>query len=1094
MNNEDNVYELLGNVQVLTKEGVETKFEELEASLPQKINDALGTSLDERIDEAVSNAVIDAGGVTPALLDEVKAELVATDTALQATDTLLDQRITALENAEPSGGPTTDELLVLTLGVDVEDITDTTAWLLKEVINFDALYQSYLAKTNKPVVINIAMSDDTGSTQYSFRDVITSADATQIRITGDAMSAAIAPNLRFTIDLVLIKNEATGNCIINTTESKLLMQEDTGGGSGEAVPEKIFEFTGEYLLDNIADEPIFTVNIDAIDSDKFKEAVDDSYKFQLRLRAPQTKMPIVITTYIYAIQGAHYVFGFNLDSLGVVDTLYGRVQISVMQNEETGNYELGTCDIDKGDDYTLNLTTLDKRVTTLENASGSTAEDKSLVITLSVINPEALDEGIAISNLRFAEETNFNDLFEKARTGEYNATVNLIINKDDSGTVYYSAKPAQLQVVTEDTKGKPLIFCDVIFDLGGAVLTNFISIKSDMNGNCIIDSGSGEDKFQESKLASGDAVDVLDERVTALEENGSGGGGTADDLSNYTYIIDSQEKFDAFCTATNATETDGNDYSHVYIKNGDYTQTTAIKIDNTVVPVLSITGESQNAVVITYSTTLFSISTSDSLDNCTISNMTLKIADGINTAYLITPYDTSGNLIESHVIFADCTISTCAGFACAKLQSCTVNLTITTAEGSLAKNSSSTTYYLIYCAYIYNTNITLYNSAISNTKNYSLYALFGNDSIYSTQNSAFENSKLQITHLVQADKMSFSAIAHYNQCTNSSCILDDFDYLKYACLFGTIRTYLSAGFSQCNNLTNCTVKNFKICFYGCHELSNCSAYLYYACCANSSGSVYYMYSTGFDTSVDLTNCHVYGAYDESLRASVVLHAINPLNSTTANLKLIAYAYVSCKNLSCCYDDIRVIQYAAKCSSLHYMSYAACTNVSYCTSSLANIYANETLSAAVTTQHNIAGFANCNSVVAPYFSNTYVKITDGRDDKTTQLSSLPFNLSHITTSRNISNFYIKENSYMTPSDTTVGDVLYYISKTNAGLMNSTLQVTNTISEPSFQITNTTGIQGCVLKAPDTTTCSASQTYTADYAVADTPAGGFNKIVS
>lgn len=591
----------------------------------------------------------------------------------------------------------------------------------------------------------------------------------------------------------------------------------------------------------------------------------------------------------------------------------------------------------------------------------------------------------------------------------------------------------------------------------------------------------------------------INERVTALEENSSGGGGGGDTpvepIATYTFIVDSQEKLEQLCTDSVSTTTVANDYSYVYIKNGNYTiDSTSICIDNELVPIHSITGESQDDVVITYSTTLFSISSSDSLYDRNISNMTLKIADGINTTYLITPYDTSGNLIEPHVIFADCTISTCTGFACAKLQNCTVNLVITTAEGSLAKNSSSTMYYLIYCAYIYNTNITLYISAGPSTKSYSLYALYGKDSIYYTQNSAFENSKLQITHLVQDDKMSFRAIANYNQCTNSSCILDDFDYLKYACLFGTIRTHFSAGFDYCKNLTNCVVKNFKICFRSCRELSNCSAYLYYACCANSSGNTSYMYSTGFDSSDTLIKCHVYGAYEESLRACTVLHAISPLNSTTANLKLVAYAYASCKNLSYCCDEIRTIQYTAKCNSLQYMSYVACTNVAYCVSSVASIKANETLSTAVTFAHNIAGFANCNSIVAPYFPNTYITITDGRDDKTTQLSSLPFNLSHIVTSRNISNFYINEKSYMTSSDTTVGDVLYHISKTNAGLMNSTLQVTSTIGKPSFQITNTTGIQGCVLKAPDTTTCSASQTYAADYAVADTPAGGFNKIVS
>lgn len=1160
MNNEDNVYELLGNVQVLTKEGVETKFEELEASLPQKINDALGTSLDEKIDEAVSNAVIDVGGVTPALLDEVKAELVATDTALQAADTALSERITVLENAEPSGGTgdvttemlnevktelenadtalservtaleagggsggsTTDELLVLTLDVDIDDITDTAAWLLKEVINFDTLYQSYLTKTNKPVVINIGMSDDTGSTQYSFRDVITSADNTQIRITGDAMSAAIVPNLRFTIDLVLIKDEATGNCTINTTESKFLMQEDTGGSSGEAVPEKIFEFTGEYLVDATAELPTFTVNIDAIDSDKFKEAVEDSYKFQLCLRAPQTALSTVITAYMYAIQGANYVFLFNLDSLGMVpEKLYGRVKISVMQNEETGNYELGTYGTDKGYDDSLNLVTLDKRVTALEengSGGGDSTDDKNLIIKLDVISPEALDEGIAISNLRFAEETNFNDLFEKARTGGYNVTVNLIVGKDDSSTVYYSAKPVNLQISTESTEGKPYIFCDVIFDLGGEVLTNFIFIKSDMNGNCILESGPDADKFQTAKLASDTAVNALAERVTALEENGSGGGDSTDDLDSYTYIIDSQEKFDAFCTATNATETDGNDYSHVYIKNGDYTQATAIKIDNTAVPVLSITGESKEGVVITYrvhyTNAAFSCTLlrqdSDELPEviCTVQNCTFMYAHANTSLFLTQAYNYQSNVTDysyTPINFFNCILNTTSTFSCLNLAQCTVNINFKYKDSSSANSCAC-----ILCEQAIDTTI-VYNQEASESNNYILYGL----RILKDKNTMCKNVNVIVEQL--KEHKTLHAIAYFNTCIDCTCTLaiNQTNMVLVGHLNmsnSTSVSYISnTGFYACANLTNCTALHFNTGFLDCTNLTNCTALFKYMYFYKSVTLDQARTNCGFEMCHNLTNCNVatsnHDVTTNNTKANELLNKNKKslLIDGTASVKVkTLYAgFYACENLINCHDNIDNIIHICKYASLTYYSFVSCTYVQGCSANLKYIYITNNLINEGTWSiypYYMSHYLTQNGLV--YATNstdsfgeiTYIQKLNVIDYRQSTSTSLPTKIyfTYISGCNNVSNMYL---DFEAKSSTSLGTSLFNIRACYKvkNVTNSDIKVATTTGTKNAD-SQLTGVHNCVLYSPETSTCSASQTYAADYAVADTPAGGFNKIVS
>lgn len=1134
MNNEDNVYEFLGGVQVLTKEGVETKFEELEETLPQKINDALGTSLDEKIDEAVSDAIIDAGGVTPADLEEVKAELAATDTALQAADTLLDQRITVLENAGPSGGTgdvttemlnevktelenadtalseritalevgggsggsTTDEIITMNISVDIDGVFDASTWVLLDSINFDTLYQSYITKTNKPVVINIGMATDTGATQYSYRDVITSAEDTQIRITGDAMSTAIVPNIRFTIDLVLIKDEITGSCIIDTEQSKMFMTE-AGGGSGEAVSEKIFEFTGEYLLDPAADEPTFTVNIDTIDSDKFKEAVDDNYKFQLYLRAPQTQMPIVITTYMYAIQGTNYVFMFNLDNLGMVsEELYGRVQISVMQNEDTGNYELSTYGIDKGDDDTISLVTLDKR-------------------------------------------------------------------------------------------------------------------------------------------------------VTALEENGSGGGSTADDLDSYTYIIDSQEKFDAFCLASNASEADSNDYSHVLIKNGNYTiiEGHGIRLDNTAVPILSITGESQDGVVIdlqatyafyclekenqitqsisTLSITAFgsgyyifykvdhvtnvtsyakaasqgspavysyvfyycddiqncttyhndlALNESSTCTNCTFGENDLAYSDhaigiGCKSIYnnctfsyneRTAQYNTANALFSGNT-FIDCVLNIPVSLSISNaiIKHCTItthslylrtdksfdNNAIANVDTTEIVDSTITITELKYTTFYSNSNIRAFNNSTFRNCNITVQQLTYNmdetkfgENIYFIYDSLITNCNITISNFnysvpnpsayylrivesstvtssnvfilsVTATTSKYVTLYVFDCCDN---IQDSHGYIDSACpAAGVI-------FSHCNNLINCS--NYiddthygtgtAIVFTYCKNLTNCTAYLTRLTKVSTSDTLDSNYSIGYDHCYNLRGCCVtldakYIAADTTQASYVQCIGYNSCNTLAnctfkhislqpyANTGIIAYAkcndLVSCTFIpSKCESNKNILDVqidTTQSTRINYKVYYSCFYMTNC-------YGNTEL------------YGDSIASIAPGISNMYTTVfyLSALDSTiTAQTNSIQISFSAFYTCYFLSNcitIYKGGVSYVTiltqsnttfPTDSYVMKNLYhfYLCK----------QLTNCVAIASDgSIAKTTGIQNCILCGVDTATCSASQTYAADYAVADTPAGGFNNILS
>lgn len=906
-------------------------------------------------------------------LQEADNTINTTIQSLQEADTNITARVAALETGGGSGGSTTDELLVLTLAVDTENLTDTTTWLLRETISFDTLYQSYLAKTNKPVVINIAMTDGTGSTQYSFRDVVTAAEETQIRITGDAMSAVIAPNIRFTIDLALIKDEATGNCIINTTDSKFLIQEDTGGGtgggSGETVSEKIFEFTGEYSLATLeAGGVSVSVSLDAIDSVKFKEAINGNYKFQLCLRSSQTQMPLVITSYMYSIQGVNYVFLFNLDSLGMVsEEFYGSVQISVWQNEDTGDYALGTYRIDKGDDDTLNLIT-------------------------------------------------------------------------------------------------------------------------------------------------------LDERVTALEENGSGGGNT-DDLSNYTYIIDSQEKFDAFCAATNATETDGNDYRHVYIKNGNYTQTNSIKIDNTVVPVLTITGESKEGVVITYNVDSTSAVFNCTLLRqdydekpeviCTIQNCTFIYAHTNTALFLTQAYNNNSDTISysyTPINFFNCVISATSTFSCLSLAQCTVDIDFKFRDS----DNNTDTCTCIICEQAIDTTI-VYNQIDSFNYNYILYGLY----VLSDKNTICKNVTVTVENI--ADRANLYAISNFNTCIDSTCTLvanqTNMIRVGYLNMSNSMtNSYVRyTGFTDCTNLTNCTALHFSVGFLNCTNLTNCIALFKYMYFYKSVSLDIARTNCGFEACHNLTNCSVAASNHDVITDNTKANELLNQNKRSllidgtvsgSNVRTLYAGFFACENLINCHDNIENIIHICKYAALIYYSFVSCTYVQGCSTNLKYIYITNNLinegswsiypyySSNYLTQNTLAyaSHSTNSSGIVKYYQK--LNVLDYRQSTSTSLT-IKINFTYMSGCSNVSNMYL---NFEAKSSTSLGTSLFklgdYYKVQNATNLNIKMTTSTGTVTGADQLT---GVHNCVLYSPSTSTCSASQTYVADYAVADTPAGGFNKIL-
>ena len=888
------------------------------------------------LNEKISEIIITGGGVPETTFEETVARLDETDNkintdilSLQEADTAITERVTALEAGVPE-----NELLVLTLAVDGVNSIDTTTWLLMESINFDTLYQSYLAKTNKPVVINIAMSDASGATQYSFRDVITAVSDNQINITGDAMSSFIAPDIRFAIALTLIKDETTGNCIIDAAKSSLTIEDNI-----TALSEKIFEFTGEYSIDTETSE--VSVSIDAIDSAKFKEAIDDNYKFQLCLHAPQTGMPVVITSYIYALQTPNYVFAFNLDSLGMVEALYGRIQIAVLQNEDTGDYTLGTYGIDK-----------------------------------------------------------------------------------------------------------------------------------------------------------------------------------TDDLSNYTYIIDSQEKFDAFCVATNATEADGNDYSHVYIKNGNYTQTNAIKIDNTVVPVLTITGESKEGVIITYNVSYYSAAfdctllRQDSDEKpeviCTVQNCTFIYAHTNTALFLTQAYNNNADTVSysyTPINFFNCVISATSTFSCLSLAQCIVNIDFKFKDSSDVNDACA----CIICEQAIDTAI-VYNQTKLCTYNYILYGLH----ILKDKNTICKNITITIEQL--GNRAALDTIVYFNTCIDSTCTLvanqTNMNRVGYLNMSNSITTVLYTrytGFLNCTNLTNCTALHFSTGFLNCTNLTNCTALFKYMYFYKSSDLSIVRNNCGFEMCHNLTNCSVaasnHDVTTDNTKANELLNKNKKsllIDGTVSgvNVATLYAGFFGCENLINCHDNIEDIISICKYASLKYYSFVSCTYVQGCSTNLKNIYITNALineaswsiypyyKSNYLTQSTLAYALTSTDSLGAVTYKQKLNVLDYRQSTSTSLT-IKIYFTYMSGCSNVSNMYL---NFETNSSTSLGTSLFNIRAyyNVQNVTNSDIKMTTTAG--SKQADNQlTGVHNCVLYSPDTSTCSASQTYAADYAVADTPAGGFNKIL-
>ena len=355
-----------------------------------------------------------------------------------------------------------------------------------------------------------------------------------------------------------------------------------------------------------------------------------------------------------------------------------------------------------------------------------------------------------------------------------------------------------------------------------------------------------------------------------------------------------------------------------------------------------------------------------------------------------------------------------------------------------------------------------------------------------------------------------NVFAYYN-CTN---LIDCTANVEAKCMFykcsNLIRCFANQKcatirYTQTSN-NNFTIHDQHDYFNDCTVLTDCTAYIDVSATAPAKARANIIeYVSGFDKCSKLVNCNVV------LKEYSTYHRNNEADATTLHLN----AFNACTNLVSCAHVLDSTQKNGLIQ-LPYMS----SNYS----GLPGFILREGSNTPQDCKIRYVCFNNCINITdysSKYFTASASPNTDTVNiyvydliiKKASDMSaSISLDYTLFQNCQNIQNVVLshKTASYNANGDSNLnndaGHDYYGIDVYKVELLlTSSITVTQSIAFKqckgmqnvvSLQYTTSTfcnGMHNCIGNF-DTATCSASQDYTADYAVADTPAGGFNKIVA
>lgn len=1043
---------------------------------------------------------------------------------------------------------------------------------------------------------------ETGSTAFNER-------LTVLEETGDAVPSATFNEAinRLDAEDAAIKDRLTE---LETREPGTDPSEPSEDSTG------CFTFTGEYILD---DEGIYvaSVNMDALDSAAFTDALNTDKAFKLYLRSSATMIDLVVTDYLISKQGENYVVMFNLKQLGLESTLSCTVQIPVMYNTETSTYTYGSIDIYRDEPSTPD----------------EPSEDNTSCNTLSVPLILKNDDGFEnIESFDLQLDMPFDDFMTKAKDPSTLVHVSFGYYAGEAYIAAFEGVTNMRQCVTDTTNGIPAILLTGSISLAAGMQTGFtLTLRPDDLGKVSID-------------LEGSAIHIPEEEPSEPSEEAD---------STYTYVIDSQEKFDAFCVATNATTPDGNDYSHVYIKNGDYTiiDGHGIRLDNEVVPVLSITGESQEGVVIdtqaTYAFYCINENTADykftsftlkqavtnslyafyNLCNTTLYHVTVdatvkhELPSPQTSSYLVCAiwdncicnatdctfnyvdckhYTQTGNVKlfitdstilmsnagsigdQQDVVYTNCDISADAtSFEAAKLTDCNITFNIVPKATSIPYsnikafeintcvininyeiNTSSSAFTCIYTSTLCNTKIiaTFTKSAtLTSTTNdtdiklcnvrkhvencvlcIDLRALINDDSsffvprltgIYATD---YTGVRATITDTTVLFSVPQKLVPVYTD-TSSSAL--NVPLLPIKSALATKSPLV--GITEAKQVSGCVVINSTCGYNKCYTLNDCYST---PLCLGTSGQDYTVaeptenvYVVGYSNCTNLTNCVCTDNYSVAEKrkdthdlGNTTFYYTNrflahtseseEVSTTTYTVYATLNGFKGCDTLINCVFDLASFYVKSSTYAIDIKGYDTCTNTIACAAAIDALHFAYTYviykpnTTGNTTSHSInyIAFNKCTNVQGCNRPKHTLVVTATNKTPSDTVCIIPVFVTYYNNCNNIVNCSYAQNvtqtSYTgdyTKTTATSGHMFgsmsqhtvshYYVSFDTCSRV-SNCQSGWSSSGAFSEVKTTTGMHNCILKNASTATCSASQTYVADYAIADTPAGGFNKIVS
>ena len=670
-----------------------------------------------------------------------------------------------------------------------------------------------------------------------------------------------------------------------------------------------------------------------------------------------------------------------------------------------------------------------------------------------------------------------------------------------------------------------------------------------------------------------------------------------------TYIIDSQEKFDAFCLASNASEADGNDYSHVLIKNGNYMiiEGHGIRLDNAAVPILSITGESQDGVVIDLQATYaFYCLEKENQITQHISTFSItafgqgyyifyKVDHVLNATLYAKAVSQGSPTVYSHIFYYCDDVHNCLiyhnNFAQNESSSCT-NCTFSENDTVYSENDIWIGYNSVYnsCIFNYNERTEQYKASIAQfsrntfincTLNIPVELNLENAIIRQctittsrwycyTQNSprplAIENSTISIdtveaepsvgsfypiiqNAIVNNVNISVTSIGMSKQfhspsatgiilieSSKASNVNIQIDRaIKYVTIFSTSTTenchvFINEAdeyvycFNNCETLVNCSnyIDNTHygagtaIVFAGCKNLTNCTAYLTRLTKESMPNNYNSKYSIGYYRCNNLRDCCVtldakYIAADTTQASYVQCIGYSTCsilaNCTFEHTSLQPYAHTSitayaiCRNLTSCIfiphefiandNKLNVQIDTTQSVSVNYKVYYVCMYMTNCYGNAALYSTN--LQNSSTPQDKMLPivfylYALDSTIIAQTNS---IQIYFNAFDTCSFLSNcatLNKTTESYVTIKTVSNSVFSTDSYVMNNPAHFHQCTY-LTNCAAVANNGVIQFTHAVQNCSFGTNNV-----------DNTTCSASQSYKADYTLADTPAGGFNNITS